>query len=82
MKKEKTRYFLINGRRLGKKEHGNYFLYKEGEWHLDTECAVMDRLLGYDPSEPPGSPYRIGNTSIMDEIEGITYEKAKEYMDE
>ena len=82
MKKEKTRYFLINGRRLGKKEHGNYFLYKEGEWQPDTECAILDRLLGYDPSEPPGSPYGIGNTSIMGEIEEITYKRAKEYMDE
>ena len=34
--------------------------------------------MGYDPTEPPGSPYAIGNMSIMDEIEEITSEKAME----
>ena len=79
-KKEQTRYFLLNGCRLGKKENGKYLIYEGGEWQPDIECAILDHLLGYDPSEPPGSPYGIGNSSIMDEIEEISHERAKEYM--
>ena len=82
MAKEKTKYYLIQGRLLGKKESGGYYLYKEGKWHPDKENAIMDRLWGYDPSEPPGSPYVIGNTSIMDEIEEIQFDRAREYLGE
>lgn len=38
----------------------------------------MDRLVGFDESEPADSPYRIGNMSVMDEIEMISPETAKE----
>ena len=38
--------------------------------------CVDNLFVKYDPHEPPGSPYGIGNTSIMDEIEDITYEEA------
>ena len=37
---------------------------------------IMDRLVGFDPYEPSDSPYGIGNTSVMDEIDEITYEEA------
>ncbi len=40
----------------------------------------MDRLMGYDPTEPPGSPYAMMNSSVMDEIEEISEEKAKEFL--
>lgn len=38
----------------------------------------MQKPVGYDPSEPPDSPYRFGNGSVMAEMEKITYEKAVE----
>lgn len=79
MEKEETRYYLIKERIVGKKKGDNYFIYREGEWQLDTERIIIDRLMGYDPSEPADSPYGIGSTSIMDEIEEISYEKAMEY---
>ncbi len=75
---KKTEYYLIWGRIVGKEEDGICYLFEEGEWRLDNENAVMDHLMGYDPTEPPGSPYAIGNMSIMDEIEEITSEKAME----
>ena len=34
--------------------------------------------VGYDPSEPPGSPYGFGNGSVMAEMDEIPYEKAIE----
>ena len=76
MNYEETRYYLILGRRLGKKDGGKYFILRGGAWEEDNNNEIMDRLMGYDPSEPPGSPYGIGNTSIMDEIEEISYEQA------
>ena len=42
----------------------------------------MDHLVGYDPSEPADSPYAIGNTSIIDEIEEISFDKAMRVINE
>lgn len=72
-----TIYFLIFERLVGKKEDGGYFLFSNGEWIPDTGNVIMDHLMGYDPSEPEDSPYRIGNLSIMDEIEEISRERAE-----
>lgn len=71
-------YYLIMDRLVGKKEGYIYYLFENGKWCPDSRCVIMDRLMGYDPTEPAGSPYAIGNGSIMDEIEVITYEKAME----
>ena len=71
-------YYLIFDRLVGKKENEGYYLYSDGEWVLDSKNVIMDHLMGYDPSEPAGSPYGIGNLSIMDEIEEITHERAME----
>lgn len=38
--------------------------------------------MGYDPSEPVDSPYAIGNTSIIDEIEEISFDKAMRVINE
>ncbi len=75
---KKISYYLIKERLVGKKEDGRYYLFRNGEWVADTEKVIMDHLVGYDPTEPPGSPYAMGNFSIMDEIEDITYEEAME----
>ena len=54
-------YYLIFDNLLGKKEDGKYYLYGENGWERDDNSVIMDHLMGYDPSEPPGSPYGIGN---------------------
>lgn len=76
MKKEQVTYYLIWGRLVGKEDCGSYFIYRNGRWEPDDRSMIMDRLMGYDPSEPPDSPYGIGNSDIMDEIEEITYDEA------
>ena len=81
MEKEETRYYLIKERSVGKEKGDNYFIYREGEWQPDTKRIIIDRLMGYAPDEPADSPYGIGSTSIMDEIEEISYEKAMEYIE-
>ena len=75
---EKAKYYLILDTIVGKKENGRYFLFRNGEWNPDTENMIMDRLVGYDPFEPPGSPYGFGNGSVMDEMVEISSEKAAE----
>lgn len=73
-----TIYYLIFERLIGKREDGRYYLYSNDDWVPDTDSVIMDHLMGYDPSEPPGSPYGIGNGSIMADIEEISYEQAME----
>ncbi len=74
----KATYYLILNRLVGKKEDRMYYLFVNGEWIRDTTSEIYDRLMGFDPSEPPDSPYGMGNGSVMDEIEEITYERALE----
>lgn len=76
-----TCFYLINDRIIGKKENGSYYIYSAGNWVPDDDWMILDRLMGYDPSEPSDSPYGIGNTDIMDEIETITYEEAMEHIE-
>ena len=77
-----TTYYLIRNRTLGKRENNNFYLFKDGSWAPDTKNTIMDRLIGFDPSEPEDSPYRTGNMSIMDEIETISEEQALKLIDE
>ena len=73
---EKTIYYLIYGWLLGKENEQGDFLFKNGRWVPDNEKVIMDHHYGYDPYEPDGSPYKMFNQSIMDEIEEITAEQA------
>lgn len=57
-----------------------YWIYRNGEWEKDTRNMVSDMIYGFDPSEPEDSPYGFGDTTIMDEIEQISYEEAMEYI--
>lgn len=73
------KYYLILERTVGKQEeNGWYYIFKNGEWQWDANNEIFERLIGYDPSEPPDSPYGIGCTDILDEIEEISHEKAME----
>lgn len=76
MAEKKVTYYQIRGLQIGKREDGRDYLLKEGEWVSDEKHVISDHLLGYDPYEPEGSPYAIGNTSIMDEIEVLTADEA------
>ena len=78
----KARYYVILDSIVGKEENGSYFLFQNGDWIPDTKSMIRDRLCGYDPSEPPGSPYGFGNGSVMAEIDEISYENAMELIGE
>lgn len=71
-------YYLILDSLVGKEEEGRYYIFRDGQWEPDTGSIIMDRLVGYDASEPPGSPYGIGSGSMMAEMDEISYERAME----
>ncbi len=79
MKKETT-YYLLWNRVLGKQDGNGDFLYKDGEWVPDDDHRIQDRLVGFDSTEPEGSPYSFMNMSIMDEIEEITEQDANDFL--
>ena len=72
----KTTYYLIWDSVVGKQEEGRYYIFRNGQWEPDTDSIIRDRLVGYDPSEPPGSPYGFGNGSVMAEMDEISYDEA------
>ena len=71
-------YYLIHEIRLGKKENNQYFLYKDNKWVPDERNVIQDRLMGYDPGD--NTPFGFGSLSVMDEIEEITEEEAKAFI--
>ena len=81
MENNTTKYYrIIPLNRIGRKTASGYELYQNRQWEKDREHLISDRLMGYDPSEPPDSPYGIGNTEIMREIEEISLEEAEKYI--
>ena len=75
-----TNYYLIRDKILGKNEDGKYYLFSDGKWEPDTSWYILGKLGGYDPDEPPGSPYGWGSSSIMDEIVAISEEEAQAFI--
>ena len=71
------KYYYIKDLSLYAKDEGlcRKYILKNGEWVIDNDNIVSDRLMGYDPYEEDDSPYKIGNTSIMDELEEISKEE-------
>lgn len=68
---------------LGKEEDYVPYLYQpEKGWTIDNDNILMDRIMGYDDSEPKNSHYGIGNTSMMDLVEEISEEEANRIMEQ
>ena len=74
--KSSATYYLIWHSVVGKQESGRYYIFRNGQWEPDNKSMIMDRLVGYDPSEPPGSPYGFGNGSVMAEMDEISQVEA------
>lgn len=78
---EKAVYYFrvwkkVIAKRVNHNGHYDDYLFKSGKWVRDEEHVIMDHLMGFDPSEPEDSPYRIGSTSVFMEIEEISEEEA------
>ena len=82
---KKISYYLIERYLLGKEEEdeggSKYYLWQDGRWVPDQKSVIFGYFMGFDPTESEDSPYAVGNTSIMDEIEEITEEQAQEIME-
>jgi len=62
---------------LGKEEDYVPYLYKPGKgWVVDNDNILMDRVMGFDDSEPDNSPYKIGSSSTMDLVKEISQKEA------
>jgi hypothetical protein len=73
-----TAYYLIKDLNIvGKKEGFIPYIYdKDKGWVVDNDNILSDRLIGFDETEEPDSPYRIGNTDMLSRVEEITEEQA------
>lgn len=71
-------YYRINDLDLlGKEEDFVPYLFKPGKgWVVDNDNILMDRVMGFDDSEPDNSPYKIGNSSTMDLVKEISQKEA------
>ncbi len=80
MDEQKSTYYLIYGRVVAKRERESSlykgYIFRDGKWTEDSSNVVMDHLMGFDSSEPEDSPYRIGNTSVLFEMDEITEDQA------
>lgn len=73
-----TYYHIMDLNRIGKSEDHTPYIYdlKKG-WVEDSANVLMDRIMGYDETEPDDSPYKIGNSSIMDCVKQISEDEMK-----
>lgn len=78
-----TYYHIIDLNLVGKEEGYVPYIYNmDSGWEVDRKNILMDRVMGYDASEPKDSPYSIGNTYMMSCIEKITEEEANRFISE
>lgn len=76
-----TYYHIKDLNILGKEEDYIPYLYKPGKgWDVDNGSILMDRIMGYDDSELPGSPYGIGNVDMMGRVKEISKEEAEKFI--
>lgn len=72
-----TYYYIVDLNYVGKEEDYVPYLYdpKRG-WIVDRSNILMDRIIGYDDSEPKDSPYCLGCSEKMNLVEQISEEEA------
>ncbi|MCI9075076.1 MAG: hypothetical protein HFH10_04625 [Dorea sp.] len=76
-----TYYRIKDLNLIGKMQDNIPYIYiTEQGWAADTNNILMDRIMGYDETEPKGSPYAIGNSSIMELVEEISEDEAERFI--
>ena len=74
-----TKYYFINDLGIVAKstDEGDFlFDTKHKKWVFDVNRKLLDRLIGFDSSEPDDSPYSFGNTEMLDRVEEISEDRA------
>jgi len=86
MKEKNITYYLIwemtVAKRVKRETYYEDYLFREGKWFKDEGHVIMDHLVGYDASEPEDSPYRIGSTSVLMEMDEISEKEAVSVMNQ
>lgn len=79
-----TVYYRIKDLNMvGKEEDYVPYLYKPGKgWIVDRDNILMDRIMGYDETEHSKSPYKIGNSGMMNLVEQISEKEAEKIIAE
>ena len=74
-------YEIIDLKMIAKiEEHIPYIYDSQQGWIRDMKYLLMDRIMGYDASEPADSPYRIGNLDMLERVRKISREEAEEHI--
>ena len=76
----KTVYYWISDLHIiGRlKDFIPYLYQKDMGWVVDQEHILMDRVMGYEKSEP--SIYGIGSTDMMERVKEISEEEAMQFI--
>lgn len=73
-----TYYHILDLDMVGKEEDYVPYLYQpEKGWVVDGGNVLMDRIMGYDVDEADNSPYKIGNSNIMNLVKEISESEAE-----
>lgn len=79
----RTYYYISDLNIVGKEEEFIPYIYdKIKGWVVDQSNILIDRILGYDDTEPEDSTYRLGNLNMLDRITEITEEEALKKIEE
>ena len=79
----RTYYYISDLNKVGKEEEFIPYIYdKIRGWVVDQSNILMDRILGYEDTEPEDSTYRLGNLNMLDRITEITEEEALRKIEE
>ena len=57
------------------------FYNKKEETWMNGRTRLLEARIGFDQSEPEGSPYRYGNSSCMPEIKEISKKEAEAFIE-
>lgn len=79
----RTYYYISDLNKVGKEEEFIPYIYdKIRGWVVDQSNILIDRILGYEDTEPEDSTYRLGNLNMLDRITEITEEEALKKIEE
>ncbi len=66
-------YHIIDLDLIGKEEGYVPYIYKNGQWVVDKDNVLMDRIMGYDGDD-------IGCTDMLNRVENIPKSEADKYI--
>jgi hypothetical protein len=85
MKEKNMQYYILEDQGIpAAGKDGRYWIYdfEKREWAPDVHHIFSDAVMGYDPGEPEDSPYRIGNTDVIEKVKPVSYEAVRRMIDQ